>query len=56
MAGSDTSREDDELEDAKEAFQRATEAWADNYNEALEDFRFARLGEQWPETSAAADA
>jgi hypothetical protein len=48
MAGSDTSREDDELEDAKEAFQRATEAWADNYNEALEDFRFARLGEQWP--------
>jgi hypothetical protein len=49
MAAADTSREDDELEDAKAEFARATEAWSENYNLALEDFRFARLGEQWPE-------
>jgi hypothetical protein len=49
MAGADTSREDDELEDAKAEFARANEAWSENYNRALEDFRFARLGEQWPE-------
>lgn len=49
MAGSDTSREDSELEDAKEAFARAKDAWSENYELAIEDFRFARLGEQWPE-------
>lgn len=49
MAAADTSREDDVIEDAKAEFARATEAWSDNYNNALEDFRFARLSEQWPE-------
>lgn len=49
MAGSDTSREDEALEDAREAYQRAREAHSRNYDDALEDFRFARLGEQWPE-------
>jgi hypothetical protein len=49
MAGADTSREDDDLEDAKAEFARATEAWSENYNNALEDFRFARMSEQWPE-------
>jgi hypothetical protein len=49
MAGADTTREDDALEDAKAAYDRATEAWSRNRDNALDDFRFARLGEQWPE-------
>jgi len=49
MAGADTRREEDALEDAREAFERATEAHSENYNNALDDWRFARLGEQWPE-------
>jgi hypothetical protein len=49
MAGADTSKEDDFLEDAKEAHEAAVEAFADNYRDALDDVRFARLGEQWPE-------
>lgn len=39
----------DILKDAKEAFDLAAEAEADNRKEALDDIRFARLGEQWPE-------
>jgi hypothetical protein len=39
---------DDILEEAKEAFRLADEREADNRREALEDLRFARLGEQWP--------
>jgi len=41
--------DDDILEEAKAAFQRAADAEAENRREALDDLRFARLGEQWPE-------
>ena len=37
------------LEAAHEAFEQAWEAEADNRKEALDDIKFARLGEQWPE-------
>ena len=37
------------LEAALEAFEQAVEAEADNRKEALDDIKFARLGEQWPE-------
>ena len=41
--------DDDILEEAREAFELAAEAEAENRREALDDLRFARLGEQWPE-------
>lgn len=41
--------DDDILEEAKAAFQLAADAEAENRREALDDLRFARLGEQWPE-------
>lgn len=41
--------DDDILEEAKVAFQLAADAEAENRREALDDLRFARLGEQWPE-------
>ena len=37
------------LEAARDAFDQASEAEADNRREALDDIKFARLGEQWPE-------
>lgn len=37
------------LEEARAAFARAADAEAENRREALDDLRFARLGEQWPE-------
>ena len=37
------------LEAARDAFEQASEAEADNRREALDDIKFARLGEQWPE-------
>lgn len=37
------------LEAAHEAFEQASEAEAENRKEALDDIRFARLGEQWPQ-------
>jgi hypothetical protein len=40
---------DDTLREAREAFERAADAEAENRREALDDLRFARLGEQWPE-------
>jgi hypothetical protein len=40
---------DDILKDAREAFELAAEREAENRREALDDLRFARLGEQWPE-------
>lgn len=40
---------DDILKDALEAFKIAEETEMENRAEALEDIRFARLGEQWPE-------
>jgi hypothetical protein len=39
----------DLLKDAREAFDRASEAEAKNRRNWLDDVRFARLGEQWPE-------
>lgn len=40
---------DDVLKDALEAFKECAEAEKDNRDCALEDIRFARLAEQWPE-------
>ena len=40
---------EDILKDAREAFDLAAEHEAENRREALDDIRFARLGEQWPD-------
>ncbi len=40
--------DDDILKEAREAFDRVADAEAENRREALDDLRFARLGEQWP--------
>jgi hypothetical protein len=37
------------IQEAREAFQLAADAEAENRREALDDIRFARLGEQWPD-------
>lgn len=50
MAKGDTSADDDLLSDAKEAFADCEEAESENRIDALDDLRFAKLGEQWPET------
>ena len=41
--------DDDLLSEARAAFQLAADAEAENRRSALDDIRFARLGEQWPE-------
>ncbi|WP_293907423.1 portal protein, partial [Phenylobacterium sp.] len=41
--------DDEILEEARAAFQLAADAEAENRREALDDLRFARLGEQWPQ-------
>uniref|UniRef100_UPI0025F089CE portal protein n=1 Tax=uncultured Phenylobacterium sp. TaxID=349273 RepID=UPI0025F089CE len=41
--------DDDILSEAREAFRLAADAEAENRREALDDIRFARLGEQWPD-------
>jgi len=41
--------DDDILEEARTAFRLAADAEAENRRDALDDLRFARLGEQWPE-------
>lgn len=41
--------DDDILEEARAAFRLAADAEAENRRDALDDLRFARLGEQWPE-------
>lgn len=38
----------DEIAEAKEAFDKASEAEHDNRQAWLDDFKFARLGDQWP--------
>ena len=43
------ARNDEILEDAKEAFHLCEEREAENRAAALDDLRFARLGEQWPQ-------
>lgn len=40
--------DDEIIRDARDAFELAAEAEAENRREALDDLRFARLGEQWP--------
>lgn len=44
----DMAADKDILKDAQEAFKQATDAEADNRERALDDIKFARLGEQWP--------
>lgn len=43
------SKDTDILSDAKEIFTKAEEAESHNREAWLDDFKFARLGEQWPE-------
>jgi hypothetical protein len=45
--------DDEIIREAREAFERAADFEAENRREALDDLRFARLGEQWPEKIAA---
>lgn len=45
-------KEDKILEEALARFEDAEEGWSDNREEALDDLKFARLGEQWPEDIA----
>ncbi|WP_372785028.1 portal protein [Phenylobacterium sp.] len=40
--------DDEIIREAREAFELAADAEAENRREALDDLRFARLGEQWP--------
>jgi hypothetical protein len=40
---------DDILTEAKDAFRRVSDFEDENRREALDDIRFSRLGEQWPE-------
>ena len=42
-------KDEDILREAREAFEMAAEREAENRAEALDDIRFARLSEQWPE-------
>lgn len=44
-----SSEDDDLLKEAREAFGRCEDAERDNRQTALDDIRFARAGEQWPE-------
>lgn len=46
----------DKLADAKAAFEECSDAEADNREAALDDLRFARLGEQWDSQTEAARA
>lgn len=41
--------DDDILREARDSFEECVQAEADNRAEALDDLRFARLGEQWPD-------
>jgi hypothetical protein len=41
--------DDEIIKEAREAFELAADAEAENRRDALDDLRFARLGEQWPE-------
>lgn len=42
-------KEADILAEAKERLQQADDAWAENRADALDDLKFARMGEQWPD-------
>lgn len=43
------AKDKDEIKEALEAFKQAVDAEADNRKCALDDLKFARLGEQWPD-------
>jgi hypothetical protein len=43
------AKDSDILKDAQEAFKVAADAESDNRAAALDDLRFGRLGDQWPE-------
>ncbi len=45
----DDDTDKDTLEEAKEAYDQAVEAESDNRAAALDDLKFARLSEQWPD-------
>jgi hypothetical protein len=49
MAKRDTSGQDDVLKEAQDAFELCVEHEAENRRDALDDIRFGRLSEQWPE-------
>lgn len=49
MAGSDTSKDEDLLADAKQALQDAKDHENRNREAFTDDVKFARLGHQWPE-------
>jgi hypothetical protein len=42
-------KEDDILQEARERFQEATDAWSETQAQALDDMKFALLGDQWPQ-------
>lgn len=44
-----SDKDDDILDSAKEAYKLCQDAEADNRKEGLDDLRFARLSEQWPD-------
>lgn len=49
IEGEDENSDEDILENAKENFERASHAEAENRDEGLEDLKFSRLSDQWPE-------
>jgi len=49
MKGRKMAKEEDILLEAREAFAECQEAERENREAALDDLRFGRLGEQWPE-------
>lgn len=49
MDGMKETTDEKILERAKERFELARDSWSDQRTKALDDIRFARLGEQWPE-------
>lgn len=46
------AKNDDLLAEAKAAYKKAAEWWSENHTNGLDDLKFARLGEQWPEEIA----
>ncbi len=49
---SEAAKEEDLLKEALEEFKLCQSAEYDNREAALDDLRFARLGEQWPQEMA----
>lgn len=46
------TEKEDLLEEARELFSMFAEAWEDNFAHALEDIKFVKLREQWPDEVA----